>query len=572
MRTFFVVSALLACSAFLRVSAAPASVLPVTTIGDPANPAALAQALQAAYGGGARRIVIHPGTYQLPVVDHAIFDLHDWADAVVSAYGVTFIATVDRHSGDIFHLSHCTNVAVAGPTISQTEVTCYQGRVIAAGTDANGNATYDWKPDAGYPIPPADARTFPGTCNIVDGQTRLLRIGVDDFNGKQTLESLGDGAYRVHFKVPKLPIAVGDWLIGRGDAPAPCKIRLDGCRNCTVQDVTLMRNGFAPIFEGGGGGNHILHVVWATGPRPAGATQAPLFSGAADGFHSAGTNPGPDVENCVFQGLLLDDCIAIHGNYQDVKSANGPTLVVANGYAGLAVGQPARIADQSGFSVEALVTALHDNGDNTTTATLDKDYPVPSGAKINNPLSDGAGYKVIGCHVGNTRARGIIAKGDNGLIRGNTIAYTGISAIKIGAEWGENEAGYAHNVVIEGNVITGCGRIGYGGGAILVDGDGVADNRNIVIRGNQLSSNYSGDISLNWADGVTVENNVITGVPLWPADVGILSPLLVSNSRAVTFRGNLVKNASVYKLEVLSAGKNTTAVHGNDASGIRAVP
>ena len=85
-----------------------------------------------------------------------------------------------------------------------------------------------------------------------------------------------------------------------------------------------MRNGFAPIFESGGGGNHYLRCHWALGPRPAGATEDPVVTNSADGLHSPGASPGPDIENCTFDGVFLDDCIAIHGGYQKVSQCQRP--------------------------------------------------------------------------------------------------------------------------------------------------------------------------------------------------------------------------------------------------------
>ena len=58
-----------------------AAPIPAVTVGDPKNPGALAQAVQDAYKGGARHIVIKPGTYLLPNVGHTAFTLDGWKDA-----------------------------------------------------------------------------------------------------------------------------------------------------------------------------------------------------------------------------------------------------------------------------------------------------------------------------------------------------------------------------------------------------------------------------------------------------------------------------------------------------------
>ena len=499
------------------------------TVGDAENPAGLAAAVQGAYNDGARRIIIQPGIYLLPNVGHSAFRLDGWKDATLSAYGVTLILTDLAWNHNLFDLHQCADVRIQGGILSQNQITSYQGRVVAIGAGPDGKATCDWHPDQGYPVPPADARKFPGAANVIDAHTRLLKIGNGDFYDLP-MENLGNGAYRLRFNQPTLHFGVGDWLVGRyGDAPF--KVFLNDSRNCTIKDVTMMRNGFANVREDGGGGNHILHCVWALGPRPSAATENPLVTNSADGLHSTGANPGPDIENCLFQGVLLDDCIAIHGSFQTIKSVSGPILTVENGNAALKVGDPARISDQKGFFGESIVTALHDNGDKTATVTLDKDLGIPAGAKLSNPHADGAGYKIIGCHLGNTRSRGILAKADDGLIENNLIMGCGMSAISLGPEYYWGEADYVQNVVVQGNVLRENGRATYGGAAILVHGDGAMGNKNLVIKENRLFSNYQGDMQIEWGEGITLSRNVITGTPRWPEGMHLQSPISLANCR-----------------------------------------
>ena len=466
----FVPTALALCSGVI-LSAVP--MMPtqgadsVVTVGDPKDPGALAQAIDTAYKSGARQIAIRKGVYLLPKTGKPTFVLDSWKDATLSGYGVTLISSENAWGKDLFDLRHCANVTLAGPTLSQTGGTACQGRVTAIGQASDGNAYADWRLDAGYPAPAADATKFPSGANIIDAKTRLLKTGVGDFYDLK-MESTGSGVFRVHFKQPALPFAVGDWIVGRqGDAGF--KVFLDGSTNCTVRDIVMMRNGFAPLREDGGGGNRILACRWANGPRPAGATENPLVTNAADGFHSTGANPGPDVEGCAFEGVFLDDCIAIHGDFQKIKGASaGTTITVENGNAHLTPGEPARIASNKGLFVEATVTVIKDNGDKTSTVTLDRPVTVTTDdTRIYNPLHCGAGYKIVGCTLGETRSRGLLLKGDNGLVKGNTFFDCGMSAVSLGPEFYWNEAGYVRNVTIEGNTFRGCGKAGYGGAAIF---------------------------------------------------------------------------------------------------------
>lgn len=562
-RSYFAVFFALCLLAALPGAAAP---LASVTGGDPAHPEALAQAVQSAYNGGARRIVIRPGVYFLPNTGHTALTLSGWKDTVLSAYGVTLILTDLAWMHDGIDLTDCTHVTVAGALLSQNRVTAYQGRVVAVGKDAAGKPTCDWKPDAGYPVPPAAEKGFlGGDVNIVDAHTRLLKVGCGDFYGV-SYSPLPDGTFRAQMGGA---FSVGDWLVGRY-GNAPFKVYLHNSHDCTIKNVTLMRNGFAPLREDGGGGNYYLHIVWALGPRPKGATEDPLVTNAADGMHMTGSFPGPDIERCEFRGVFLDDCIAIHGYFQTIKSASGSTVTLDGGAGSVKAGETVRISDQKGFFAEAFVVAVKGNGDKTTTVTLDKGCSVPTSAKLSSPHGDGAGYKIIGCRLGDTRSRGILAKADNGVIENNVLENCGMSAVSLGPEYSWGEADYVQNVTVRNNVIQSCGQAGYGGSAILVHGDGAIGNKNIVIQGNRFDANLQGDIDIQWADGVTLSGNILKGASAWPPSIPPQFPVALANCRAVTLRANVVHPSGFYKSGLVAVGPNVAAVQNNGPAGIRA--
>ena len=504
------------------------------TVGDPANPTGLAQAIQNAYIRGDRPIVVTPGTYFLGRPHESQIVLNHWKDTVLSAYKVTLILNNERGVGRLFMLDNCVNVIVEGPLLSQTRQPAYQGRVTAIGKDDAGMPTCDWLPSAGYPVPTANTKEL--WINVVDARTRTINSQAGDYYHAK-LDPLDNGVYRIHLENRPVHFGVGDWIVARYSDP-PNKVFLASCHNCTIKDVTMMRNGFAPIFEGEGGENHYLQCHWALGPRPAGATEGPVVTNAADGLHSPDDNPGPDIERCTFDGVFLDDCIAIHGGYHKIISVNGPTLVAQNAYAFYAVGEPVRISNDKGFYLQAIVTALKDNNNGTSTLTLDTTETVPVNASMSNPLWDGHGYKIIGCRLGNTRSRGIIVKSDDGIIKDNVISHCGL-AIRIGPEWA-SEADYSQNVVVEGNTIFD------NWDGIIVDGSGVKQNKNITIKNNHLASNTGVDVNIAWADGVTITGNTFVALPASPVSGKLKPGIMVRASQNITISGSQVKNPDAY--------------------------
>lgn len=540
------------------------------TVGDPSNPAALGQSVQEAYATGARRIVIRPGTYIVPGSGKDIVRLEGWKDATLSAYHVTIISTGQSWPNAIFHIDRCTNVTVTGPLLSQIEVTMYQGKVTATGKDAGGEFYCDWTPDAGYPIMPIDAAKRP-SLNVIDAHTRKLKLGVGDFYAAKWT-SLGNNAFRITGFGKSPNIEVGDWLVARRETPTAIKVHLDNSENCTVKDVSMMRNGFAPIFEtGGAGGNHIIGCKWLLGPKPDGAAEEPLISTMADGFHSSGTVKGPDIENCVMEGVFLDDNFAIHGSFTDVVSSSGNKIVVKRRGADFVIGEPVIVCDKNGFFAQATVSAREYNvdGSGTVTITTDKALDVPADAKAYNPDACGAGFKIVNCRLGDTRSRGILVKGNDGLIQGNTILRCGMSAVSIGPEFYWGEAGYVRHVVVSGNKIVECGHAGYGGGAILVHGDGSVGNSDITIKNNRMSSSYHGDIQVEWSSGVVIAGNEFAGADAWPSNISAHSVIMLANARDIVLDSNIVKNATSYKTPLVAVGGSVSGLTHNDESGIR---
>ena len=553
----------------------------VVHVGNPRDAAALGSAVQKAYQTGARDIIINPGIYHLPAVGAPTFNLIAWKNATISANHVTLIMRV-RNAGTCFELDHCRNVTIEGSVISQTQVTFYQGHVMATGKAHAGGYYCVWRPDAGYPFPAIDSRTFPRGFDVVNGRTRHLRVGSGDIWAAKVAAD-GPRAFRLTFRIPHPEFKVGDYLVARyGNAFQ--KVRLDHSRHCTVRDITMMRNGFAPIFEDGGGANRIIACRWVLGPKPRGATVAPVVTNQADGFHCVNAYPGPDIENCVMHGVFLDDCIAIHGEFQTVVASAGNTITVKdNRSARLAVGQPIQIANRHGFFATTKVLAIHQfrittaeqasqyntvaakpragrkakklaAGDTLSLITLARNLTVPIGSYVTNPLRCGSGYKVIDCRIGDTRSRGMLLKGSDGLVLGNVIRGCGMAGISIGPEAWWREAGYCHHVMVENNKLIRDGKAGTGGyfTAVYVHGDGAMGNANITIRNNRFVSNYAGDVFMQWAHNCSIVNNAMTG-PFKPAFVGEQrhASIVIKNSSMVSVRGNHITNPGVYARKLI---------------------
>ena len=546
-------------------SAADETAGKTVTLGDPTAAPLLPTALQEAYTSGARDITIAPGNYILPATGRSAISLVEWKNVLVHARGVTLIFEELAHRP--FSLQRCEGVTLDGASLQFATPAFTQGRILAIGRDDKGDY-FDWQIDDGYS---ATLDVAKSTFDVADQHTRRLKFGTGDI-GFATSEPLADHRLRLRNSngLPGTAV-VGDWLFTR---IKPCEpiVHLDGCTRCTLRAVTLRNAGFAAFFETGGEGGHTyVECKVAPGPRPTGATEDQLVGCGADGFHSSGVRLGPTIERCVWEGLLHDDCIAIHGALQNVEHVEADLLILEKGNrGGFVLGEPVRMSNTAGFFNEFTCKALRILADERLELTLDR----PSGASVNskasNPRHNGAGFKILNCTLGNTRSRGILIKADHGLIEGNTISGCGMSAISLGPEFYWNEADYAQHVIVRGNTFTENVLNGSTAGTLYLHGDGAIGNADITITDNLFDKNY-GQTALHiaYTDGVLATKNRFIASP-WPLLGKARTLLHLENSRNIALVANTVENPAAED-KLITLGKNVENLTGYNPEGILAV-
>jgi hypothetical protein len=599
----------------------PAVLTTMVVIGEPAKGADLPAAILSAYAKGARDITIAPGTYRIPPTGKPAIQLDNWQDAAIHANGVTLI--FEDLAQRPIRLNRCDKVTLEGATLLFAEPSFTQGRIKAISEDANGKYV-DWQIDAGYPVIDPDKSTL----DVVDQNTRLLKPGTGD-TGCNSTEARGTGVFRLRQINGMLGAAVvNDWLITRRPDGGSSIIHLDGCGHCTMRGITLQNSGFAAFFETGGeGGHYYVDCRVAPGPKPAGATENQLVGCGADGFHSTGTRTGPTIERCVWEGVLHDDCIAIHGSLQKIVRVEGDKLILEKGdRGGFIAGDPVRISSKDGFfgeftcrnlrsiqqKVEYLELTLQRRDAEPVTMivkkvpgeefamadrikisrnsgllgeftckgiktivrdeqflelTLDRASGAPAEAKASNPMHNGAGFKILNCTLGNCRSRGILVKADNGLIEGCTISGCGMSAISIGPEYSWGEADYSKNVTVRDNKLLNNVLNGSAAGVIFIHGDGAIGNSNLTISDNLFDRNY-GQIAIyaEDTDGLLIaDNRFITSPTALPNKARTI--LDFQSTKHITLKGNVVENLPPGDT-LVNLGKNVDGVTGNDATGI----
>ena len=202
--------------------------------------------------------------------------LRGYTNFTISAYGVTIIKNgLDPSSTAVWELDNCTNVTIEGGTLTQDIPSSYQGRIVGKGTNSSGSYL-DWMIDTGYPVPPNG--TPSAEINIVDSSTRQYVIGLGDYR-PSSFTNIGNNTIQVDLGGYSVdPIQTNDFIVEL--AVASYKVHLARSVNCTIKDITMSRNGSAPVYEEGlgGGGNNFYNCVWTPGATPPGATDSPCVA------------------------------------------------------------------------------------------------------------------------------------------------------------------------------------------------------------------------------------------------------------------------------------------------------
>ncbi len=527
------------------------------TVGDPNNPGGLNAAIQSAYAGGATSITIAPGVY----VMSGALSISNMSNATITATNVELSNT---STSDLIDVSKCTNVVFQGATAHYAKPLFCQSKVLGFGTDPTKGPYYDVQIDAGYPFGASFSSSY-----VFDPVADRIKFGTWDTSAASVQALNGSGQTRIFWGTSNtnlLPsngynVAVGDYIVCRGGGNS--MLHADGCTTCTFQNLTFYWGGVFGIFDTSASGNRYLNDQIVRGPVPPGATKAPMISQSADGLHSAGARVGPDIENCYFENMC-DDGIAIHGYYASITAVSGNTITTTGNH--YQAGDTARISNGSGFIAQTTVRSVQSLGNNSYLITLAANIGAHVGDLAGNPSASGPGYKVLNNTIKNNRARGMLLKGDNGTVQGNTVDGSTMSGISIGPEQ-PGEGDYCQNVTVNQNAISNTNYATnnrFYNGAIWLHGNGAEGNTGIVIENNTMDGILGPNFVIEWANGVQINNNAFSHTHAvsvgTSAELGTVVQLNHCNS--VSFQGNQISAMGPNATSLYQATSTATNITG----------
>jgi len=405
-------------------------------------------------------------------------------NVVIDMTGVTFV--MGNRSVGAIQVSQWINVTLKGLTIEYANYPTNQAHVDTVGvrglevTIPDGYPLDDWQ----------SGKTF--SCNVYLPGTRFLRIGSSDLRPTQILQNNGSvRSFRLVFSRPiNGALEVGDTL-GCRNAAFAFVFHVDGNTGCTFQDITLKGGPGFGFFHGHKhksdgsidpaslGSNRFIGLHLTYPEKPSGANVDPVLSSSADGFHVAGVVGGPTIKNSIIEGHN-DDGIALHGKYSLVVDIKDNQIWVTS--ADYSVGDSLKLYTP-GFQLAGEVTVIQVRpaqpaGKYAPPRNVSKTMPgvslapepkqwylilrvrgtIPKSLGFDwvafSTTHSSSGFELSNNVIQNHRARGMLIKASNGIIRNNRIENSTLGGIIVTPElsWGEGD--YVTNVTIANNSIT----------------------------------------------------------------------------------------------------------------------
>jgi hypothetical protein len=488
---------------------------------------------------GQRSVIVPPGRYRVQPKHGRHLSFHALAGVEVIADGVEMICTQTTRA---MVFENCRNVRVKGLTIDYDPLAFTEARITALPPD---KSWVEFEIIPGYPDDTLEERI-----EIFDPATGELRR--TDSGWVKQFQPQGPRRYRIA-KPPRYRYRpewdterVGDILVTTNRFPAGAgghAIEASGCTGLKLEDVTLYTSPCFGFVEHACDGSTYLRC--RIDRRPAADDLVKrgfprMRSLTADAFHSVEARKGPAIIECTakFQG---DDCVNIHGSYHFVMAVDGNQLrVVTAGRMTISPGDPVEFLPFSGPRPPDAVAVQVEAGPPLSEAEtaffkkvslnpsykqrllggqshgykvmLDHDVSMPVGSAICSGNRSGNGFIVKGCDFGYNRSRGILIKASRGQVVDNRITHGWMAAVLVAPEYWWSESASSSDLIIAGNVITGCR-----GAAISViapGGDGkplpAGAHRNISITGNTIAASAWPNIFVTSTTGLAIKDNRLT--------------------------------------------------------------
>lgn len=494
------------------------------------------QQINAAVTAGDTNVVLMPGRYYSNKTARHV-DLNNISDLTIQAAGVTLIGQTPYRG---FELQNCHNVTLNGLTLDYDPVLHVQGTIEAIGSNWLNLRVHE-----GYPIPSdvqGSTMVYEPTGDHPLKQAAAQRYPKED--GTE-LEKLEPDLVRINFNAfVSDSTQVGDYFSILQPINIPHGMAILDSTQVTVDGVTVHSAPTFGIIADGGGDLTFNNVQVVPGEKPLLASVKRLRSSGADGIHVKSSSGNIQIENCRLE-YTGDDSLVLTSPYAMVVDAPSSDVVrvVFKRYEFYAPGDLLELyehastqrveqtlvsmttAPLSAAQVQALTDQYFPDGRFVEymayDLTLDAPVNAAPGDFISNDDRSNEGFLIAGCHVQNTRARGILIKAGSGVISNCVVDTTWLSGLQLRPEpavWLEGD--YARNVQVIGNTFNNCGIISQANGSIRLDSEdaygwNALGHENILFENNVVSNAPGISLYMAYAANVELRDNSFCNSHEW---------------------------------------------------------
>jgi hypothetical protein len=426
---------------------------------------------------GSSTITIPKGSYSLTLASGA-YQFSGLSNVTVEGNGSEIIC--DKQSM-AFRVSSCTNFKMSNLSVDYDPLCFTQGIITAVSSD---HLTWTVKICSGYPLTNISTNKL----ELFDANTMTLKENYSTLYSNFTLSQSSDilTITKTSATTPYSE-AVGDYVVldvvPTGNIQAH-GIYISSSKNLIMDNVTMYGSNCFSFYESDCENSTYNRCKVTRKADDPNVSVPRLRAGNADGIHSKHATFGPTITNCRIE-YNSDDCIAVNGNFYpvyNVDQANGYLYLLSSSTTPkvqssdsivLVDNNGTIIGDSKALTLTATVpttteisncTALYTGGMASPTSfiygfriSIPTWYTALSiGDLIYSKARTGNNFKIENDTVGYNRARGILVKASNGIIKNNLVRGCMLAGVVLSPEIYWMEAGCSSNVEISSNQISNC--------------------------------------------------------------------------------------------------------------------
>jgi parallel beta-helix repeat protein len=482
--------------------------------------------------GGHNPITISPGRYFVePAATYVtVANFTPATPVTIMAEGVDLVVqTPNRAIGFV----NSSNFVLKGLSIDYDPQLYRQGTV-----ETINNNSFELRLHEGYPA----TLTSDATSGIIyDAASRNMKALTNTIYPSE-VSQVSPGLFAVTTLNPVPGLQVGDYVSLTEPQNIPHAFYLEQCSDVCLDGLKIHGAPSFGLLSRDAFRVELQNVHVEPGPTPLRAAVPRLLSSNSDGIHFKHSLGQITLANChvAFAG---DDCFVLTNSYQPIieKDAGniitvatkartetvspGDLLYVYNPVSGTRVEVTVQAVASVALTEEAIrarITTLFPEARMTDSTfeqafrlTLNSSIAAEPGGWAVNRAGEAPDFLIENCTVFNTRARGILVKASNGIVRNNQISYTHLPGIQVRPEsdvWLEGDFG--QNIIIEGNELNQTAIARFNSYApIYVGSEGFENwtpgsgHVNLDIRRNTITRAQSASIMVEYADQVRLSSN-----------------------------------------------------------------